>query len=102
MYRNEDKRAVADKWQGWADVFQFGSLGLMIAGIFLLESLTKEQARIVVWYYGGFLFITATIGFFLARKALKLKMIYLKAEGKRVSGLIDDVIKEEKAWKNGK
>lgn len=101
MYRNDDKRELADKWEGWANFFQFGTLGMLFAMILILESISKEQARVVVWYLGGFLFVTATIGFFLARKALKLKMIYLNSEKDRVSGLFDNAIeaakKEEKA-----
>jgi hypothetical protein len=93
-YRNEDKRALADKWQGWAEIFQFGSLGLLFLTLLVLRALSQQQARTVVWYFVSVLFITATIGFVLAQKALKYRMAYLNAEGKRIDGLFDDAIKQ--------
>jgi hypothetical protein len=92
MYRNDEKRADADKWEGWADLFQFGTLGLLFVLIFILESLPKETARVVVWYGAGFLFITATVGFVLSRVALKKRVFYLNAEKDRVGGLFDKAI----------
>lgn len=96
MYRHEDLRAEADKWEGWANFFQFGTLGLLFVFIFILESLPKEDARVFVWYGAAFLFVTATIGFILARIALPKKMKYLNAEHGRVLGLFDDAIAEAK------
>jgi hypothetical protein len=99
MYRNEDKRAIADKWQGWADLFQFGTLGLLFVFMFTLDALPKETAKVFVWYGAAFLFITATIGFVLGNKALKYRMTYLNAEHKRVSSLFDKAIAYAKKHK---
>lgn len=71
-------REDMDKAQGWADLFQFGSLGLLFGSIFLLESLSKATARVVVWYIAGVLFITATIGFVLGMRATKMTSEYFK------------------------
>lgn len=100
MYRNEDKKAIADKWQGWTDFFQFGTLGLLFIFIFVLESLPKETARVFVWYGAGFLFVTATAGFLVGRVAIKEMSLYLNVENNRVGGLIDEAIKYEKSKKN--
>lgn len=99
IYRNEDKKALADKWEGWANIFQFGSLGGLFVMIFVLEALPKEQAKIVVWYMAGFLFITSTIGFFLGRKALKYRMVHLNAEASRVKAISNDAISRMKDYK---
>ena len=99
IYRNEDKRAIADKWEGWANLFQFGSLGGLFIMIFVLEALPKEQAKIVVWYMASFLFITSTIGFFLGRKALKYRMVHLNAESSRVRAISEDAINKIKREK---
>lgn len=92
MYRNEDKEAVADKWQGWADLFQFGSLGGLTVMIAILGVLPKETAQVAVWPMAGFLLATTFIGFMLGRKALKHRMIYLDAEHSRVLGIFDRAI----------
>lgn len=99
MYRNDDKREIADKWGGWADFLQFGSVGLLLASVFLLDALPKETARTVVWYWAGFMFVLATVAFFVARKALKYRMFYLRAEAGRVSSLFDDAIEAAKKEK---
>lgn len=96
IYRHEDMRAIASKWQGWADFLQFGSLGLLFISLFVLEALPKETARAVVWYWAGFMFVLATVAFFVAQKALKYKMGYLNSEGKRVGTLLDDAIERVK------
>lgn len=100
MYRNDEKRQLADKWNGWADFLQFSSLGGLFAMIFILESLSKAQARVAIWYLAAFLFVYATIAFFVARKALKYRMAYMNAEHTRVSGLFDQAIKEAKKSKS--
>lgn len=92
IYRHEDKRAIADKWRGWADLFQFGSLGMLFVTIFVCNSLTKAQARVIVWYFAALISIMATIGFFVSRKALKYETDYLNAESNRVGSLMDDAI----------
>lgn len=96
IYRHEDLREVSDKWNGWADFLQFGSLGALFGMIFILESVSKETARVLVWYLAGVLFVWATIAFLVARVALKHKMAYLNAEGKRVGNLLDDAITKVK------
>lgn len=96
MYRNEDKRAEADKWQGWTDVFQFGTLGLLFVTMFILNSLPKAEAKAVVWYFAGVLFILATTGFLLGRVAIKKQSTYMKAEQERLTGLFDIAIKQTK------
>lgn len=92
IYRHEDLRAEADKWEGWANLFQFGSLAGLFMMMFILEALSKEQAKVVVWYLAGFLFVTSTIGFVLGRKALPKRMAYLNREHERVSELSEDAI----------
>jgi hypothetical protein len=96
MYRNEDKKQDATKWQGWADVFQFGTLGLLFGAILVLNSLSKQQARVAVWYIAGFLFVTATMGFVLGMIATKKTSTYLHAEGDRVGKLLDEGIQRLK------
>lgn len=96
IYRHEDLKAIDQKWNGWADFLQFSSIGGLFMMIFILEALPKEQAKVVVWYLAGFLFIYATIAFFVARIALKHRMRYLNAEGKRVSNLMDEAIERVK------
>lgn len=92
IYRHEDLREVSDKWNGWADFLQFSSLAGLFMMMFVLEALPKETARVVVWYLAGLLFMYATAAFLVARVALKHRMRYLNAEGKRVGGLIDKAI----------
>ncbi len=94
IYRHEDLKAVSDKWGGWADFLQFSSIGGLFVMIFILESVSKETARTLVWYLAAFLFVYGTIAFFVARKALKYKMTYLYAEGDRVGSLLDDAIEK--------
>jgi len=96
IYRHEDLKQVADKWEGWATFLQFSSIGGLFAMMFILDALPKETARVVVWYLAGFLFIYATVAFFVARHALKYRMAYLNAEGDRVSGLFDQAITKVK------
>lgn len=96
IYRHEDLRAISDKWEGWATFLQFSSIAGLFVMIFILESLSKEQARVVVWYLAAFLFVYGTVAFFVARIALKHKMRYLNAEGKRVSNLMDEAIEKVK------
>lgn len=96
IYRHEDMRELSDKWQGWADFLQFGSLGMLFVAIFVLNSLTKAQARVAVWYFAGFIFVMATIAFFIAQKALKYRMAYLNTEHKRVVELVDDTTERVK------
>lgn len=96
IYRHEDLREVEQKWNGWADFLQYSSLAGLFIMIFILEALPKEQAKVVVWYLAGFLFVYATVAFFVARIALKHRMRYLNAEGKRVSNLMGEAIERVK------
>lgn len=96
IYRHEDLREVEQKWNGWADFLQYSSLSGLFIMIFILEALPKEQARVVVWYLAGFLFIYATVAFFVARIALKHRMAYLNAESARVSEFTQEAIDKVK------
>lgn len=96
IYRHEDLRAVEQKWNGWADFLQFSSIAGLFVMIFILEAVGKETAKQIVWYLAGFLFIYATVAFFVGRKALKHRMVYLNAEGDRVGMLVDDAITKVK------
>lgn len=96
IYRHEDQKALAHKWETIATVLQFSALaGLFIMAI-TLNAMDKEQARHWVWPMAGALIVYATIAFFVARKALNYRMTYLRAEGKRVGKLIDESIEELK------
>ena len=99
MYRNDEKRALANKLEGWADLFQFGTLGLLFVFMFILNAMPIQIPLLFVWYGAGFLFITATIGFVLGNKALKYRRTYLNAEHTRVSGLFDKTIEHAKKHK---
>lgn len=96
MTRNEDKKAVADRWSFWGDLLQFGALALLLGSVFVLDAIPKETAKAIIWYWAGFMFILATAGWFVSRRALKYRMIYLNAEQQRVSGLFDKAINEVK------
>lgn len=93
IYRNEDKKAVADRYEKIADLFRFGTLGILFAVVIMFNILTGEQARGVVLWFAALLFITATIGSIIGKKAHKLNEIYLAAESKRISKLALDVKK---------
>lgn len=92
MYRNDEKRALADKWQGWTDFLQYGTLALLLVSVFVLDALPKETAKAIIWYWAAGMFILATAAFLVSRKALKYQMTYLNAEGKRIGGLFDKAI----------
>lgn len=94
IYRHEDQRIAADKWDGIATFMQMSSVFALFPIIFILNALPKSQAKVVVWYLVIPLFIYGTIAFFVARKALKHRMTYLNAEGSRVSELLDQAIKK--------
>lgn len=79
MKENTTKE-LSKKLQNWADFFQYGTIGFLIGSVFLLETVDKETARVLVWYIGGFLLITAIIGYVLANKALKARMKYLNEQ----------------------
>ena len=96
IYRHEDLRSEANKWEGWAELFQFGTLGLLFMSIFILKSLPHRQAKVVVWYIAGVLFVTATIGLILGHKAANKTSKYLKSESNRVGKLLDDSIEKVK------
>lgn len=96
IYRHEDLRAISDKWEGWATFLQFSSIAGLFVMIFILENVSKETARTLVWYLAAFLFVYGTVAFFVARIALKHKMAYLNAEGRRVGTLLDDAIEKVK------
>lgn len=96
IYRHEDLREIEQKWNGWADFLQYSSLAGLLVMIFILESVSKETARTLVWYLASVLFVWATVAFFVARIALKHRMRYLNAEGKRVSEFLDEAIDKVK------
>lgn len=97
IYRNEDKEAISDKWEGWADFLQFGSLGLLLMSVILFNALGKDIVKHFIWYWAAVMFILATTAFIVARVALKHKMRYLNAEGDRVSNLMDEAIDKVKS-----
>lgn len=79
------------KWEGLTDFFQYGSLVLLFMMIFILESLSKDQARVVVWYLAGVVFIFATIGFIIGRISIKKTMAYFNGEQDRIKRLYKDL-----------
>jgi len=96
MYRNEEKRELANKWSSWGDFLQFSSIFGLLGIVLILGALPKETAKVAVVYLAPFLFIYATIAFWVATKAAKHRMVYLKAERTRVSSLLDKAIKQLK------
>ncbi len=96
IYRHEDLREVEQKWNNWADFLQFSSIAWLFVMIFILESVSKETARTLVWWLAAFGFIYGTIAFLVARVALKHRMAYLNAEGKRVGEFLDEAIDKVK------
>lgn len=96
IYRHEDLREVEQKWNGWADFLQFSSIGGLFLMIFILEAVGKETAKQIVIPMAVVLFIYATVAFFVARIALKHRMAYLNAEGKRVGEFLDEAIDKVK------
>lgn len=96
IYRHEDLREVEQRWNGWADFLQFSSLAGLFVMIFILEAVGKETAKKIVIPMAIILFIYATVAFFVARIALKHRMKYLNAEGKRVGEFLDEAIDKVK------
>jgi hypothetical protein len=75
----EAKRVVADRYGRWADIYQYGSIFLLLATVILCGSiLPKSEARVAVWYLGGFTILTAITGGLLAHKALSYRMDYYR------------------------
>lgn len=96
IYRHEDLKAVSQKWEGWATFLQFSSIAGLFVMIFILESVSKETARELVWYLAGALFLYGTVAFLVARVAHKHTMKYMNAEHKRVSEFTDEAIAKVK------
>lgn len=86
-------KANWEKWEGLADFFNFGTLGLLFVAIFILESLPKDDAKVVVWYIAAFLLTTATIGFILGNIANKKMKLYFDAEKRHMDKLFSNVKK---------
>lgn len=74
-------------WQRWTDALQYGSLGLLILTIVLMESLTKQQAKAAIWYCAGTVFTVGTIAFLVARISVKKSKQYFDSEFKRIKDL---------------
>lgn len=96
IYRHEDLRAIEQRWNGWADFLQFGTLGLLVFSMFILDALPKETAKAIIWYWAAVMFVLATTAFIVARIALKHRMKYLNAEGERVSEFMQEAIDKVK------
>lgn len=99
MYRNDEKKDLAAKWDNIATFMQFSSVGALFPIMFILDALPKATARVAVWWMVIPLFIYGTIAYFVSKKALKYKMTYLNAESSRVSGLFDKAIEQFKKEK---
>lgn len=76
----EVTREEQQKWEGLTNFFQFGALALLFGGIFMLESVDAETAKVLVWYWAIFTFIFGTIGFFIGRKSADLTSKYFKGK----------------------
>lgn len=72
------------RWQSITDFLQYSSLAGLFGMIFVLESVSKETARTVVWYLAGFMFVYATIAFIAGRKSCKLTSDYFKQDLERI------------------
>jgi hypothetical protein len=74
-----DMKADWKRWEAWADVLRFGTLGLLLVSLIALNALDKEFARSIIWYWAGGLFSLATAGFILGHIANKKMSAYFKA-----------------------
>ena len=96
MYRNDEKKADADKWQLWTNILQGGSLVFLLVGVIGLGIVPKETAQTLVLWWAGIMFILATVAFIVASISVKKTAFYFQAEGNRVGKLIDEAIEAER------
>jgi hypothetical protein len=68
----------AKKWQRHTDMLQYGTLGGLFATIFILEAVSKQTARIIVWPLAATILILATISFFVSLKADKYRKAWME------------------------
>jgi len=74
----DPKEILAKKWQRYTDMLQYGSIGGLVAVVFILEAVSKQTARIIVWPLAAGILILATISFFFSLKADKYRKDWME------------------------
>lgn len=85
--KSNSKQVTRDEMQKWhalTDTFQFASIGLLFGMIFILELVSKETARVIVWYIAAFILIFATITLAVSTISAKKTSAYFKSDYERI------------------
>ena len=83
----------ANRWRKLADTLQYTLLAYLFIGLVILETLSKENARVAVWYFAGIMIVLLVICFLVDMKAFKLEKQYFRENLKHIKEMANDRLK---------
>ena len=81
------------KWANTTSFLQYSSLAFLLVGVFILENMSKEEAKANVWYFAGFMFVYATASFIVGNISGKKTSKYLRDEHEAIKARHEKLLK---------
>lgn len=91
--KNQNKIVTREEHEKWSNIcwgFQVASIVMLFITIFVLNSLSKQDAKSVVWWMVIPIFIVGTIGFITGEISIRKTNAYFKQKYQGIKDILKD------------